>query len=553
MKRFKSPLNLEQGGHISVPRNSFDLGYHTMFTSPAGLLLPTYVQDVQPDDYLKLDVANFTRTMPVNTAAFSRLKEITKFYFVPYRLLWQNFNQFYTGVSDITTSYTPQSGVPSSLPYLTIDQIITALSNSYNDIFGIPQAGFVERLLDLCGFPVSNDSAVTTLQMYQNIKQKNIDASRPQPTFNAFRFLAYQRIFFDFYRNSDYIVNEPRAYNIDNCAGGAAIDAMNAQFMFYPRYSLWHKDRITSVKPTPLVINQGLSQVGGSNGEGLANPGSYLSHSTTNTGLISSVSGSSTTLNISHLRATMAFDRLARLTMLSPKTYEAQLKAQFGVTPDNCDYCSVRYLGSYDSTINIGEVTASAAGQTSSGSKSVLGQLAGKGISQHEVNGVIKAHFNEPGIVMGIHHIQPYSEYDCNRLDDFNKKLNRNDFYMPAYDNLGLQPLLLGQAAIPADGNANINGVVGYQARYLEYKTRVDEVHGQFQSKQSLSAWCMPRTTQLAAGVIGGNSLYVSPKITDTLFALSYDGKQTSDPFLCHYRYDATIVRNMSMLGVPTL
>ena len=130
----------------------------------------------------------------------------------------------------------------------------------------------------------------------------------------------------------------------------------------------------------------------------------------------------------------------------------------------------MRYLGSYDSTINIGEVTASAAGETGTGSKSVLGQLAGKGISQGERNGIIKAHFNEPGIVMGIHHIQPYSEYDSNRLDDFNKKLNRNDYYMAAYDNLGLQPLLNGQVNVPAAGSANLNFVSGYQARYLEYE-----------------------------------------------------------------------------------
>ena len=199
-------------------------------------------------------------------------------------------------------------------------------------------------------------------------------------------------------------------------------------------------------------------------------------------------------------------------------------------------YCSFRYLGSYDSSINIGEVTASAAGETGSGSKSVLGQLAGKGISQGERNGIIKAHFNEPGIVMGIHHIQPYSEYDSNRLDDFNKKLSRNDFYMPSYDNLGLQPLLRGQVNIPTNGVVDLNNVVGYQARYLEYKTRVDEVHGQFQSKQPLSAWCMPRTSQIAASMIGANNLYVNPKITDTLFSLSYDGLQSSDPFLCHYR-----------------
>ena len=124
---------------------------------------------------------------------------------------------------------------------------------------------------------------------------------------------------------------------------------------------------------------------------------------------------------------------------------------------------------------------------------------------------------------------------------------------MAAYDNLGLQPLLNGQVNIPASGTGQINIVAGYQARYLEYKTRVDEVHGQFQSKQPLSQWCMPRTTQLEASTIGGSALYVNPKITDTLFALSYDGTQPSDPFLCHYRYDATLVRNMSMLGIPTM
>ena len=106
--------------------------------------------------------------------------------------------------------------------------------------------------------------------MYQNIKQRNTEASRPQPTFNPFRFLAYQRIFYDFYRHTDYIVNEPRAYNIDNSSGGTAVDAINAQFMFYPRYSLWHKDRITSVKPSPLSVMQTTVAVIPLNGEGLS-------------------------------------------------------------------------------------------------------------------------------------------------------------------------------------------------------------------------------------------------------------------------------------------
>ena len=196
--------------------------------------------------------------------------------------------------------------------------------------------------------------------------------------------MAYQRIFFDFYRNTDYTSNEPRYYNIDNYAGGTALDFPTAGYIFQPRYSLWHKDRMTSVKPSPLTVIQNLANVSPLP-EGEISP-LNVGRTGTSTNYPVNVVSDVANVNMSRLRAAMAYDRLARLTMLSPKTYEAQLKAQFGVTPDNCDYCSVRYLGSYDSTINIGEVTASAAGQTGTGSKSVLGQLAGKGISQSERN-----------------------------------------------------------------------------------------------------------------------------------------------------------------------
>ena len=141
----KSPLNLTPGKNARLPRNSFDMSYHSYFTSPAGLLLPNYVQDVQPGDFLKLDVEHFSRTMPVNTAAFSRYKEITDFYFVPYRLLWKWFDQFVTGVNDIDSALSVSesgwtgatSDVPSSIPALPSSVIVSALSDSVNlDDFG---------------------------------------------------------------------------------------------------------------------------------------------------------------------------------------------------------------------------------------------------------------------------------------------------------------------------------------------------------------------------------------------------------------------------------
>ena len=101
------------------PRNAFDLSYHSYFTSPAGLLLPNFVLDVSPGDAIDLDVKCFSRTQPVKTAAFCRIGESTDFYFVPYRLLWRWFDPFFSSLTVQDSSYSPISGVPTQVPYVT--------------------------------------------------------------------------------------------------------------------------------------------------------------------------------------------------------------------------------------------------------------------------------------------------------------------------------------------------------------------------------------------------------------------------------------------------
>ena len=101
----------------SLPRNAFDLSHHSYFTSPAGLLLPAYVEDVNPGDFFKISVENFTRTQPGATAAFVRLKENVDFYFVPYRLIWRWFSEFYTSIQNTDSSYNPNGvTVPRGVP-----------------------------------------------------------------------------------------------------------------------------------------------------------------------------------------------------------------------------------------------------------------------------------------------------------------------------------------------------------------------------------------------------------------------------------------------------
>ena len=138
-----------------VGRNGFDMSYHSYFTTPVGMLLPCYVQDVQPGDYMKLNVSNFTRTAPVNTAAF--LQESTDFYFVPYRLIWRWFDEFITSTTNQSSSYTPFTAgtLVSKLPSISggdlLDLLSTGTSSFYQvDIFGYSKVFYVLRLFMFC-------------------------------------------------------------------------------------------------------------------------------------------------------------------------------------------------------------------------------------------------------------------------------------------------------------------------------------------------------------------------------------------------------------------
>lgn len=110
-----------------VSRNAFDLSHRHMFTAQIGELLPVFVQWCNPNETFKLGYNGFTRTQPLQTAAFTRLKENVQYYFVPFQSLWKYFEQqvlnMTTGqsgenISRIAASPTEDSRITTSMPYL---------------------------------------------------------------------------------------------------------------------------------------------------------------------------------------------------------------------------------------------------------------------------------------------------------------------------------------------------------------------------------------------------------------------------------------------------
>ena len=370
------------------------------------------------------------------------------------------------------------------------------------------------------------------------------------------RILAYNKILNDFYRITDYEPAKPKSFNLDDIEGNThlSIDRLAILFHFcigsdtgvvdysiFP-YAQWSKDSLISYKPSQLY-------------------GSFLSippsTSYTNDIQFNAPNGSSLTkitngyADTGGLRVAQALEKLARVSMSAPKTLRAQFNAHYGISY-NCDCQSPRYLGYYRSDIKIGEVVATstfANDSETNPASNYLGQIAGKGTSVGQQNGVVKAHIDAFGIIMGIHYIKPISEYQGNRLNPHVTKLSRSDFKIPAFDRLGLQPAYYKSVVLDKRFN---DLLMGYQSRYNEYKSRVNEVHGNLQHGRSLASWTSPRNFN-KEGAIGEDVFFVNPHVTDRLFAFGYNGTESSDQFICHFLFDSTLVGNMSVNGTPIL
>lgn len=119
-------------------RNGFDLSFKKNFTAKAGELLPVMVKEVLPGDTFKINLKAFTRTQPVNTAAFARIREYYDFFFVPYDLLWNKSNTVLTQMYDnpqhaVSIDPTGNFVLNGEMPYCSSAQLSNYLYYLNND------------------------------------------------------------------------------------------------------------------------------------------------------------------------------------------------------------------------------------------------------------------------------------------------------------------------------------------------------------------------------------------------------------------------------------
>lgn len=212
-------------------RNSFDLSHRNLFTAKVGELLPCAVFEMNPGDTISLDSSYFTRTAPLETAAFTRLRENVQFFFVPYSLLWKYFNsqvmnmtQTAAGgdVSRVASGIVDNAVVSTQMPFIdyrSIKVYLNSILKTYTD----KKAGYEDITLNNGELRSAASAKLLQLLGYGNFPEQNMKTYQPLSSvvvnnslnLSIFRLLAYQKICNDHYTYRQWQPYDASLCNID--------------------------------------------------------------------------------------------------------------------------------------------------------------------------------------------------------------------------------------------------------------------------------------------------------------------------------------------------
>ena len=216
-----------------VHRDGFDLSRKFAFTAKLGELLPVFVEDVMPGDHFDISADWFTRSQPVTSPAYTRFGEYYDFFFVPYHLLWRYFPQFIIQTDDDNwaTGITSKSNQFTQHPYLSSNEVLACIRNmgtfdkddnltgSKVNMNKFTTAYGALKLLEYLGYGQTTTKLYSTTaginRSIYPIDSAGSSANDGNVALNPFPLAAYQKVYADFFRNSQWETTAPYSYNFD--------------------------------------------------------------------------------------------------------------------------------------------------------------------------------------------------------------------------------------------------------------------------------------------------------------------------------------------------
>jgi hypothetical protein len=573
-----SDFNPLDRAKIPTHRSSFDLSSKKLFTAKVGEILPCYWQIAIPGTKYRISSDWFTRTVPVNTAAYTRIKEYYDFYAVPLRLISRALPQAFTQMTDYMTSaassttntpaLTSVPNVSQSLISLFLQTANAGDQTNTRDDAGLPIVYGSCKLLDMLGYgsviASTNTGKAAITKKYLGVDNLG-DADNPlvyqtSQTVNMLPLLTYQKIYYDIFSNSQWEKHKAYAYNVDYWSGAGNISLVTD--MVQLRYANYPKDYFMGMLPSSqygsVAVLPSSYDTGGAASnrivtDPLSSPLRVLDGSSAVT--VSSTSSLRNVLLNSDLsalsiRATEYLQRWKEVVQFSSKDYSDQMAAQFGIKAPEYMGNHCHYIGGWSSVININEVV-----NTNLDTDSSQASIAGKGISSNSGHTLTYACGAEHQVIMCVYHAVPMLDWNLTGQNPQLTVTAISDFPQPAFDQLGMQ-------AVPAlnlqnNPGRNVSGSLGYNLRYWQWKSNIDTVHAGFRAGAAYQSWAAPLDgwqVLTSSGAWSYQSMKVRPQQLNSIFVPQVDASNCSvafDQLLCNVNFQVYAVQNLDRNGLP--
>lgn len=582
----------------NVHRSGFDMSFRNCFTAKVGEILPVSSDVVLPGDKWNVNLRQFMRTAPVQTASFGRVRQYYDWYFVPFRLLWDKFPAWIVQTKNAYHAQDLLNPVQdfSSLPYFISSDLHTLLTRWDNPSNLTVLDGNVSRiygalkLLNYLGYGANKDI------IFPDSESEYVNFAVHM---NPFPLAAYQKIYQDYFRFPQWEDAAPWTYNFDYIMNDSQLRVNISQYGMKPavktlfdlQFCNYDKDLFNGLLPSPQYGDEAIAAPLGpvripaglkfdmnmytvAEQEGVSTkpltyvPNGYPPYAgigvqgedTFHQVRADFVMNSQTDLDVSSqglsvllLRQAEALQKWKEITLAGSPDYKEQLARHWNVKVSDAESYRCQYLGGFSSDIDISEVINNNLEADSS-----RADVHGKGVSAG--NGHIEFSSKDFGIIMCVYHAKPLIEWKHSVVwDHAVTSIDALSFPIPEFDNIGMEGVMASQMMdlrpdSESSARAQYTAVVGYAPRYINYKTKLDQINGAFESY--LAPWVIPHTIQGQevtgwAPTLDYRDFKVRPEVCDNMFGLAATSSLDTEQLYCTAYFDAKVVRNLSRDGLP--